>query len=676
MTLHTDKRAKILVVEDELIVAQNIENQLRKLGYDVPGTAHTGLQAIALAHQFKPDLVLMDIKLSGPMDGIDTANKIRSQLYIPVVYLTAYADNETLNRAKITDPFGYLLKPFELRNLHSTIEIALYRHQLENKLKVSEMRFRTLAESAPVGIFQFDSQGRCIYVNHLWSRITGISSQDAMGDGWISTIHPEDRDPVLQSFKNLVQTNTYIESEFRLQAPDGNVSWVFCRAAVMKHTLETSLSSPTENEPETTPRVEPEIDPTVNLGYIGTITDITIRKKLEEEILMAKKLESIGILAGGLAHDFNNLLAVIVGNISIMKEDPGISRDNYQMLERAEKASNQASTLAQKLITFSEGGWLIRKRLQLPLLISEIIDQDFFNFRSAFAFNFPKDLLPIHGDRSQLKQVFMNIIQNAVESCNLFSPISIPDRVRISIEASNADFTEHPIKESLKPGHYLKIKVIDTGEGISSENLGKIFDPYFTTKEKSSQKGLGLGMTICYSIIRKHEGFIDVNSQKNIGTTVEIYLPAFIEEATVPAPQPTASILAEKKRILVMDDESVVLDVTRKMLERLGYQVEVFEEGQQAIDAYVKGNETGNPFHLLMLDLVNKKGLGGKDTLNFLLNLNPRVKVVALSGYSDLTEIDRLKSSGFIDVLSKPYKLGDLKRVLDEYCPIENSPQI
>ena len=625
-------KSKILIVEDELIVAQNIQNQLIKLGYDVPDMADSGDEAIAMAEKHKPNLVLMDIKLSGEMDGIQAATEIRNRFHIPVVYLTAFVDNETLQRAKVTDPFGYVLKPFELRNLHSTIEIALYKNVMEQQIKDSELRFRTLAEFSPVGIFQTDIKGDCIYVNKVWCDIAGISVEQAAGKGWVSALHPEDRELVADAWYRMTQSGGHFEMEYRFLTPSGKVTWVFGRAV--------ELNSQSDKK----------------IGYIGTLTDITIRKKLEDELLNSKKLESIGILAGGLAHDFNNLLSVLLGNISILKDDSNLTREQHVMIENMEKATSQASELAQKLITFSKGGWLNRKKIDFDSLINEVIHPQFSNINPPLNIQIPGDLFQLDGDKPQLKQVFTNLILNAVEAGN--------ENNQISISAQNMEIPSTETGQSLKPGRYVKISINDTGVGIAKEDLEKIFDPYFSTKEKGPRKGLGLGMSICYSVLQKHGGHIEVKSAKCCGTTVDVYIPAYTEP--VPAVESLPSQPLSKIRTLVMDDEPIVLDVTSKMLERLGFDVSVFEEGQAALVAFKQAINENNPYRIVLLDIVNKSGLGGKETLRIIYQLDPNTRAIALSGYSDDFEIDRLKAEGFDDVLIKPYKLGDLKIVMDK----------
>lgn len=629
---------KILIVEDELIVAQSLENQLRKLGYQVTGKAGYGEEAIQLAEKTRPDLVLMDIKLSGSMDGVDTADYIYRHYGIPVVYLSAFADKDTLQRAKITDPYGYIVKPFELRKLYTTIEIALYKHQMEKKLKESELRFRTLAESSPVGIFQTEPNGDCVYVNERWCEIAELSPTQAMGRGWMEAIHPEDRPNIITAWLQYAAEGKTFAHEFRYRTPNGKISWVYGHSSAMADAEGNRI------------------------GYIGTITDITQRKKLEEELLTNKKLEAIGILAGGIAHDFNNLLSVIMGNISMLKSFHNLSQAQYRMMEQVESAISQAADLAQKLITFSRGGWLNRKKIDSIQFLNEMMQEKFPELNTTAQVDSPPGLWPIDGDRSQLKQALTNIIANAVEAGG--NPRDI------IIRAQN--FHAKPNDEPLDEGNYVKFTIQDHGSGISNENLGKIFVPYFTTKSRGAKKGLGLGLTISHSIIQKHGGHIRVYSQEKEGTTVEVFVPIPVESSLTPGKEDKLVITSSPK-ILIMDDEFVVQDITRKMLERLGYKVDNFDEGQQAIDAFQRAIQNSEPYHLVFLDIINKAGLGGRETLKKILKLDPAVKAIAISGFSNIGETDELKNDGFIDILYKPFKYNELKEILKKIFPAHES---
>ncbi|MCU0286605.1 MAG: PAS domain S-box protein [Acidobacteria bacterium] len=397
------------------------------------------------------------------------------------------------------------MKPFEPKTLQSSIEIALYKHRMETRLKESESRFRTLAESAPVGIFQTDLNGNCIYVNEKWAQITGLTKTGAVGLCWAERIHPEDLDNAKYQWEQMSKQGEKFAMEYRYLAPDGKITWVFGQAVSLEHGKDCRT------------------------GYMGTINDITDRKRLEEKLLTAKKLESLGILAGGIAHDFNNLLSVIMGNITMVKDEVVNNKDLFRMLATAERASGEAAALAQKLTTFSKGGWLQKKKVFLTHIIKISMNQVLTDTGFTAKTDLPTDLFYIDGDESQLAQVFENILSNALDALKE-KQISAGDKNdgNIIIRAQNRTIHAHE-SQQVKPGKYVRITIEDNGTGISPDHLGKVFDPYFSTKNISSRKGMGLGLAICYSILTKHEGSIRLESEMGKGTTVEILLPAFRE---------------------------------------------------------------------------------------------------------------------------------------------------
>lgn len=639
-----NNKANIMIVEDEMEVAKNIREQLDKIGYNVTAIVSKGEDAVKWLEELEPqpDLVLMDIHLPGPMDGIDAAEKIRKLFNIPLIYLTAFADSETLERSRITEPFGYILKPFEPKALKSTIEIALYKHRMETRLKESESRFRTLAEFAPVGIFQTDINGNCIYVNEKWCKITGLSPVQAIGHGWSERLHPEDQQSVAFQWEQMAGRGEKFALEYRFQTLYGKVAWVFGQAVALEDGKGTRT------------------------GYMGTIIDITDRKRLEEKLLTAKKLESLGILAGGIAHDFNNLLSVIMGNITMVKDEVAQQKDLYRMLTTAERSSCEAAALAQKLTTFSKGGWLQKKKVFLSQILRISIDQVLTGTECSTKIDLAPGLSSIDGDEGQLVQVFDNILSNSVDSIKerLESADGHNGSGNIFIKAENRVMSgEEP--QQLKPGKYVRVTIADNGTGIPPEHLGKVFDPYFSTKNISSRKGMGLGLAICYSILTKHEGSIRIESRVGEGTTVELYLPSYLEVTHMPGDNEEireGEMMGTK--IMVVDDEPNLLDITSCMLDKMGYRVEVFKEGLTALEAYKNAKET-EPFAVVLVDLIIKKGIGGREFLSHLRQFDPHAKAIAISGSVDTNTTD-LKKEGFIDVLLKPYRFKELEKVLAE----------
>jgi signal transduction histidine kinase/ActR/RegA family two-component response regulator len=379
-------------------------------------------------------------------------------------------------------------------------------------------------------------------------------------------------------------------------------------------------------------------------------SDITESKKLVEERQQRHKLESVGILAGGIAHDFNNLLTAIMNNIYLSKRHIDRESSAYSRLELAEKAIGRANDLTHQLLTFSKGGTPVKHSTSITEVIRE--SADFIlrgsNVRSEYAMS--DNLWPVEVDVGQISQVFQNLIINADQS--------MPEGGTIKIHAENAVVhtdTELPLKE----GKYVKITIHDQGRGISEEHLPNIFDPYFTTKEM----GRGLGLTISFSIIKNHDGHISAESELGRGTTFIIYLPAS-EKKTAPKEPYESTTFAGTGKILIMDDEELVRSSLGEMIAAFGYEVGLAKDGTEAIKLYKKAMNSPKPFDVVILDLTVPGGMGGKEAIKKLLELDPQVKAIVSSGYTNDPVMANFREYGFSDVIVKPYKLKELRGIL------------
>jgi len=376
-----------------------------------------------------------------------------------------------------------------------------------------------------------------------------------------------------------------------------------------------------------------------------------LRKKMEEELLEAQKLESIGTLAGGIAHDFNNILTAIIGNISLAKMYSKAGDTIFRMLTEAEKASMQAKNLTQQLLTFSMGGAPIKQPTSISGLIRQSADFCLRGSNVDCEFFIRENLWAVQADEGQISQVINNLILNALQA--------MPDGGEINVQAENItlDKTTHlPLTE----GKYVKISIMDQGTGIPREHLSKIFEPYFTTK----QRGHGLGLATCYSIVKKHGGYISVESKEGIGTSFHLYLPASekeVKEQNKNEQRPVSG----KGRILVMDDDEDVKAVLCIMLEELGYQVNLVSSGDEAIEIYRQKRETGQSFDLVIMDLTVKGGMGGKEAIKKLAEIDPGVRAVVSSGYYNDPIMAEYKKHGFKGIITKPYTLEELSMVVD-----------
>ena len=620
-------KAQILVVEDEGIIAQDIQNTLKKLGYAVPAIAYSGKEGIEKAQEIQPDLVLMDIVLGGGIDGIEAAEQIRRRFHIPVVYLTAYADEKTLQRAKITEPFGYILKPFEEKELYITIEMALYKHEMERRLKESQQWLTTTLKSIGDAVIATDINGCVIFMNPIAESLTGWKQKEASGKH-------------LKKIFNIIneKTGKQVDDPVTRVLREGIV------VGLANHTLLISKDGTRRSIDDSGAPIKDENGKII--GVVLVFRDVSEKRRIEQELMKADKLNSLGILAGGIAHDFNNILTAILGNIILAKEFTRPGEKIYERLIEAEKASLRAKDLAQQLLTFSSGGAPIKKTMFISKLLRESVLFALSGSNVQCEFSISNNLWAVEIDEGQINQAINNLIINAIQS--------MPEGGRIKLTAENVT-----VSEGEKKGRYVKISIVDQGIGIPKEHLPKIFEPYFTTK----QKGSGLGLAIVYSIIKKHDGYIEVETELGVGTTFKVYLPASLKNVFMRKGL-KEKIQTGKGKILVMDDEELVRKVIGEMLVFLGYEVEFAKEGIEAIELYKKAKAQGQPFDAIIMDLTIPKGMGGKETINKLLEIDPTVKAIVSSGYSTDPVMTEFTKYGFKGFIIKPFKIKELGEVL------------
>jgi PAS domain S-box-containing protein len=509
--------------------------------------------------------------------------------------------------------------------------------KVEAALLESEALFTSLAEHIPgISIQGYRTSGELVYWNRESELLFGYTAKEAIGKSILDLIVPEGLYPLfeqcLDAGRNVKQSGEFMpRGELVLRGKDGQL--------VPVYTVHTAVY----------------LDGREPLLFCIDI-DMSDRKRIEEELLNAKKLEAIGMLAGGIAHDFNNLLFVILGNISMAQmrledQDPAMKH-----LGEAEKACLRAKDLTQKFITFSSGGGPVRSQVSIREMVSNVVSLILSGSNVTSVTEIPADLWDVDIDENQIRQTLGGIVANAREA--------MPRGGTIRVSAQNIEITgDDKNGVNLEEGLYVKILFADEGVGIPEENLARIFDPYFSTKYRGSQKGMGFGLAIAHSVIKRHKGTIKVDSRAGEGTTVSIFLPASAAKQKQLASKTVPGIIP-RKRILLMDDEEMLNDLVKTMLEHLGYEVDIATDGETAIDLYSHALENGEDYDAVILDLTVKGGMGGRETVQKLLYLNPDVKAIVSSGYSSDPIMSDYASYGFREVLSKPYDLDKLRDIL------------
>jgi PAS domain S-box-containing protein len=501
------------------------------------------------------------------------------------------------------------------------------RKRAEEALLESEERFRTLVENQGEGVGIVDPEERFIFANPSAYEIFGVQAGRLLGKSLEEFLDP---DQFEIARKQTAKRRSGVRSSYELE---------FNRGDGEKRLMLVTATPLFEEDGRFK-------------GVLGVFRDTTEMRKMEEEMVKAEKLESLGLLAGGIAHDFNNALTAILGNTSMLKAGLDKQDDIYSGLDDVEQAATQAQALTQQLLTFSRGGAPVRQTASIVELVRKTADFMLSGSNVKCEYSISDDVWTAKFDTGQIGQVFQNLIINADQA--------MPEGGIMKLSVENI-YVGPGHSLPMEGGRYIRIAIQDQGTGIPGKYVDNIFDPFFTTKTE----GNGLGLAIAYSVMKKHGGYIDVESQIGAGTTFYVYLPASNENPRL-LEQTGEELLSGTGKILVVDDEEFIRDMVTRILTGSGYTVRCAADGARAIEMYKNEKELGKPFDAVLMDLTIRGGMGGKEAVKILRQIDPDVKVIVSSGYSNDPIMADHTGHGFSGRIAKPYRAGELNNVLSE----------
>ena len=621
---------KILLVEDQQESRRNLQRLIEARGHEVVafGTAE---EAEVAFQADKFPFVILDWMLPGK-SGVEFCRHLRAQPNgdeIFVLLITARSDTGDLQMALEAGANDYLTKPLDLGRLNVRLTVAerqisdlAERNQSRAALQESARTMANILENTTDAFFSVNERWEFTYLNPVAETLLGYHRSELLGKNF------------WDKFPELIGTDT--ELNYRQVMSD---------------------QVPVEFEAvDSSGKVWFEMHAYPSGGGISVFfRDVTERKRSEEERLTTGKLESLGTLAGGIAHDLNNILTVISGNIGLAQTEVSSDCGNLlSFLSKASQAAQHAAHLSSQLLTFSKGGSPLKKIVSLPQLLAQSAEFSLYGSNLRADVEIPVDLSRVEVDAAQIEQVVNALMINAREA--------MPRGGTVKLSARNVEFTDK-MSQILPEGHYVKILIADRGTGVPDEIAPRIFDPYFTTKPS----GTGLGLSISYSIVKRHGGMLHLESSSSEGAKFAFYLPATESKLSVPVArvQP-ANTKFNHQRILVMDDEAAIRDLTSQLLGTLGYEVTAVPDGLEAVKLYDRALRRGEQFQAVILDATVRGGMGGVATIERLRDLDPEVNAIICSGYSDEAALTEFLAYGFRGALPKPFTRRELADALQK----------
>jgi PAS domain S-box-containing protein len=564
-----------------------------------------------------------DLYASQDREVFETGTAIEQELTVPFAEGTLHS--VLVNKYPVFDAGG---RPVGVGTIYSDMTA---RKRAEDELRRQRDMLDVTLASIGDAVIATDTQSRIIFFNPVAEELTGWTQQDALGR------------PFHKVFR--------VVDEHTRQPADNPVARVLREGGggLVNHTALITRQNQVIPIADSGAPIR-DSSGTIQ-GVVLVFRDITEQRQLEEVLLRARKIESVGVLAGGIAHDFNNLLTGIMGNISLAMVLAGPGEQVAACLTEAENACRRATKLTRQLLTFSKGGAPVRQAVSIAELLTESANFALRGSNVRCVFTIAEGLWPADVDADQIDQAFHNVVLNAAQA--------MPEGGTVQVQADNVWLNAAEVPP-LQEGRYVKISVHDQGSGIPAEIQSKIFDPYFSTKENGS----GLGLATAYAIITKHDGFITVRSEKGEGASFAIYLPGSPDDV-MPVQDMVEKPLVGNGKILVVDDEEVIRGLLSNMLTRIGYEVDCLSDGAAAIDVYQNAKAEGRPYTAVILDITIPGGMGGLEALEPLRAFDPQAKVLISSGYANSPVMANFQQYGFNGRIAKPYTIQKLHDALE-----------
>ena len=620
---------RILLVEDHAESRRTLKKLIERRGHEVVAVESAEEAEIELAKQAFPFLIL-DWMLPRK-SGVQLCRELRARSHgdeFFILLVTGRDEPMDLEEALEAGANDYLIKPLDPARLNVRLSVAerriralIERNQARTELQETVRKMTDILEKTSDGFFAVDREWKFTFVNPQAEKLLERRRDDLIGkDVWME----------FPQFKR-----DSFEKNYR-RAMSEQVAVAFEASDAAGQVWFELLAYPSGG------------------GVSVFLRDVTERKRMEAERLTTSKLESLGTLAGGIAHDLNNILTVISGNIGLAQiEASGDSTTLLSFLSKAGQAAQHAAQLSNQLLTFSKGGAPLKRVASIRDLVAQAAEFSLHGSNLQAEVDVPRDLWRAAVDPPQIEQVINALIINAREA--------MPDGGTIRIGARNID-VEADSSVALRPRRYVKVEITDNGGGIDARSLAKIFDPYFTTKAAAS----GLGLSISYSIIKKHEGLLCLENTSPRGSTFAFYLPATDAAPAFPEPPAAHGVFNfnNHQRVLVMDDETAIRDTTSELLATLGYDVTTVPDGVAALKTYEQAMRRGENFQAVILDATIRGGMGGVATIERLRDLDPNVTAIICSGYSDEVALAEFLAYGFQAALPKPFTRHELANVL------------